>query len=50
MKYMRILSLAFLPLVVFGQTLKTTEPAFDIDSFNKKFEIAQRIRSKADKH
>jgi hypothetical protein len=41
MKYMRILSLAFLPLVVFGQTLKTTETAFDIDSFNKKFETAQ---------
>ena len=41
MKYMRILSLAFLPLVVFGQTLKTTQTAFDIDSFNKKFEIAQ---------
>jgi hypothetical protein len=41
MKYRRILSLAFLPLVVFGQTLKTTETAFDIDSFNKKFEIAQ---------
>ena len=41
MKYMRILSLVFLPLVVFGQTLKTTETAFDIDSFNKKFEIAQ---------
>lgn len=41
MKYMRILSLVFLPLVVFGQTLKTTQTAFDIDSFNKKFEIAQ---------
>ena len=41
MKYMRILSLVFLPLVVFGQTLKTTETAFDIDSFNKKFKIAQ---------
>lgn len=41
MKYMRILSLAFLPLVVFGQALKTTETAFDIDSFNKKFEAAQ---------
>ena len=41
MKYMRILWLAFLPLVVFGQTPRTTEPAFDIADFNKKFEIAQ---------
>ncbi|HEY6805101.1 MAG TPA: hypothetical protein VI306_16115 [Pyrinomonadaceae bacterium] len=38
---MRILWLAFLPLIVFGQTPKTTKPAFDIADFNKKFEIAQ---------
>jgi len=41
MKYMRILSLVFLPLVIFGQTQKTTEPAFDIVDFNKKFEVVQ---------
>jgi len=41
MKYMRILSLVFLPLVIFGQTRKTTEPAFDIVDFNKKFEVVQ---------
>lgn len=41
MKYARILCLAFLPLVVFGQSPKKTEPAFDIADFNKKFEIAQ---------
>ena len=38
---MRILSLVFLPLVIFGQTQKTTEPAFDIVDFNKKFEVVQ---------
>lgn len=41
MKYTRILWLAFLPLVVSGQTLRTTEPAFDITDFNKKFEVVQ---------
>lgn len=41
MKYMRILWLALLPLVVFGQTPKTTGPAFDLADFNKKFEVAQ---------
>lgn len=41
MKYIRILWLALLPLVVSGQTPKTTEPAFDVAGFNKKFEIAQ---------
>ncbi len=41
MRYMRILTLVFLPLVVFGQTQRTTEPAFDINDFNKKFEVAQ---------
>lgn len=41
MKYMRILLLVFLPLIVFGQTPKATEPAFDIVDFNKKFEVAQ---------
>ena len=35
-----ILSLLFLPLVLFGQTAKT-KPNFDIDDFNKKFEVAQ---------
>ena len=41
MKYTRILWLVILPLVVLGQTPKTTEPAFDIADFNKKFAIAQ---------
>lgn len=41
MKYLRMLLLAFLPLVVFGQTPKTTGPAFDVADFNRKFEIAQ---------
>ena len=41
MRYMRILSFIFLPLVVFGQTQRTTEPAFDINDFDKKFEVAQ---------
>jgi hypothetical protein len=41
MKYMRILWLAFLPLVVFGQTAKTTEFVFDSDDFNKKFAVVQ---------
>lgn len=37
-KYIRILSLAFLPLVVFGQSPK---PTFDVADFNKKFETVQ---------
>lgn len=41
MKYMRILWLALLPLVVFGQGPSTTKPTFDIADFNKKFEIAR---------
>ena len=41
MKYMRILWLAFLSLVVFGQSPSTTKPTFDVADFNKKFEIAQ---------
>ena len=41
MRYMRILLLVFLPLVVFGQTQRTTDTAFDINDFNKKFEVAQ---------
>jgi hypothetical protein len=41
MKYSRILLLVFLPLVVYGQTAKTTEPAFDIVGFNQKFEVVQ---------
>jgi hypothetical protein len=38
---MRILALALLPLVLFGQTQRTTETAFDIEGFNKKFEVAK---------
>ena len=41
MKYLRILWLAFLPFVVFGQTPRTTGSKFDIADFNKKFEIVQ---------
>src|SRR5260370_27382791 len=41
MKYPRILWLALLPLVVFGQTPRTAEPAFDITDFNRKFEVVQ---------
>ena len=37
-KYIQILSLAFLPLVVFGQSPK---PTFDVADFNKKFETVQ---------
>ena len=41
MKYVRILLLAFLPVVVFGQTPSTTKPTFDTVDFNKKFETAR---------
>lgn len=41
MRYLQILTLVFLPWIVFGQTQKTTETAFDINDFNKKFEVAQ---------
>lgn len=41
MKYMRMLWLAFLPLVVLGQSPSTTKLTFDIADFNKKFELAQ---------
>lgn len=41
MKYVRILFLAFLPLVVFGQSPSTDKPKFDIADFSKKFEVAQ---------
>ena len=41
MKYSRILWLAFLPLVVFGQTPKTAGPEFDIPDFNRKFETVK---------
>src|SRR5262245_32157218 len=40
LKHLRILSLLFHPLIVFGQTART-KPAFDINDFNKKLEIAQ---------
>lgn len=41
MKYIRLLSLLFLPLVVLGQTQKANETAFDVEGFNKKFAVAQ---------
>jgi hypothetical protein len=41
MKCSRLLWLFFLPSFVFGQTPKTSAPAFDIADFNKKFEIVQ---------
>jgi len=41
MKCTRLFWLAFLPLVVFGQTPTTNEPAFDVTDFNKKFEVVQ---------
>ena len=41
MKYVGLLWLAFLPLVVFGQSPRTTEPTFDVADFNEKFEVAQ---------
>jgi len=41
MKHIRMLALVFLPLVVFGQTQKTKETAFDVQGFNKKFETAR---------